>query len=101
ADVLQPGHRRQPRQAGGTDSPRQPRQPRQVTAEEIGEGGRRRTGIVLAALAAAMIVSTLVSIRYGALDFSWREMASSTAALLSGRSGATLEERIFSELRVP
>jgi iron complex transport system permease protein len=72
-----------------------------VTAEEIGEAGRRRTGIVLAALAAAMIVSALVSIRYGALDFSWREMASSTAALLSGRSGATLEERIFSELRVP
>ena len=46
-----------------------------------------RTGIVLAALAAAMAVSALVSIRYGALDFSWREMASSTAALLSGRSG--------------
>jgi iron complex transport system permease protein len=48
-----------------------------------------------------MAVSALVSIRYGALDFSWREMASSTAALLSGRTGATLDERIFSELRVP
>jgi iron complex transport system permease protein len=56
---------------------------------------------VLAALVAAMIVVALVSIRYGALDFSWREMASSTASLLSGRTGATLDERIFAELRVP
>jgi iron complex transport system permease protein len=67
-----------------------------VTAETTS-----RTRIVLAALAAAMVATALVSIRYGALDFSWREMASSTAALLSGRSGATLDERIFSELRVP
>ncbi len=56
---------------------------------------------MLAALAAAMVATALVSIRYGALDFSWREMASASAALLSGRSGATLDERIFSELRVP
>ena len=68
---------------------------------EPGRGRTGRTGIVLAALAAAMAVTALVSIRYGALDFSWGEMASSTAALLSGRSGATLDERIFSELRVP
>ena len=49
----------------------------------------RRRG-VLAALAAAMIVVALVALRYGAPDFSWREMASSTASLLSGRTGATL-----------
>lgn len=56
---------------------------------------------VLVALAVAMVVAALVSIRYGALDFSWRQMASATAALLSGRTGATLDERIFAELRVP
>jgi iron complex transport system permease protein len=56
---------------------------------------------VLVALVAAMVVAALVSIRYGALDFSWRQMASATAALLSGRTGATLDERIFAELRVP
>jgi iron complex transport system permease protein len=56
---------------------------------------------VLAVLAVAMVVATLVSIRYGALDFTWRQMASATAALLSGRTGATLDERIFAELRVP
>ncbi len=62
---------------------------------------RSRTRAVLAALTVAMIAAALVSIRYGALDFSWREMASATAALLSGHTGGTLDERIFAELRVP
>ncbi|HEY0556035.1 MAG TPA: iron ABC transporter permease, partial [Thermoanaerobaculia bacterium] len=62
---------------------------------------RSRTRAVLAALTVAMIVAALVSIRYGALDFSWREMTSATAALLSGHTGGTLDERIFAELRVP
>jgi iron complex transport system permease protein len=62
---------------------------------------RSRTRAVLAVLTAAMIVAALVSIRYGALDFSWRELASATAALLSGHTGGTLDERIFAELRVP
>ncbi len=60
-----------------------------------------RTRGVLAVLAAATIVAALVSIRFGALDFSWRQMASASAALLSGHTGATLDERIFAELRVP
>jgi iron complex transport system permease protein len=60
-----------------------------------------RTRGVLAVLVAATIVAALVSIRFGALDFSWRQMASASAALLSGRTGATLDERIFAELRVP
>jgi iron complex transport system permease protein len=60
-----------------------------------------RTRGVLAVLVAAMIVAALASIRFGALDFSWRQMASASAALLSGRTGATLDERIFAELRVP
>jgi iron complex transport system permease protein len=60
-----------------------------------------RTRGVLAVLLAAMIVAALVSIRFGALDFSWREMTSASAALLSGHTGATLDERIFAELRVP
>ncbi|HEY4591417.1 MAG TPA: iron ABC transporter permease [Thermoanaerobaculia bacterium] len=62
-------------------------------------GGRTRA--LLAALCAAMIVAALVAIRYGALDFSWRQMASASASLLSGRTAATLDERIFAELRVP
>lgn len=62
---------------------------------------RSRTRAVLAALTVAMIAAALVSIRYGALDFSWREMASATTALLSGHTGGTLDERIFAELRVP
>jgi iron complex transport system permease protein len=62
---------------------------------------RSRTRAVLAVLTAAMIVVALVAIRYGALDFSWREMASASAALLSGHTGGTLDERIFAELRVP
>jgi iron complex transport system permease protein len=62
---------------------------------------RSRTRAVLAALTVAMIAAALVSIRYGALDFSWHEMASATAALLSGHTGGTLDERIFAELRVP
>jgi iron complex transport system permease protein len=60
-----------------------------------------RTRGVLAVLLAATIVAALVSIRFGALDFSWRQMASASAALLSGHTGATLDERIFAELRVP
>ncbi len=61
----------------------------------------RRARAVVLGLAAAAVAAALVSIRYGALDFSFREMASASAALLSGRSGATLDERIFAELRVP
>ena len=56
---------------------------------------------MLAVLLAVMVVAALASIRFGALDFSWRQMASASAALLSGRTGATLDERIFAELRVP
>ncbi|MFY9820592.1 MAG: iron ABC transporter permease [Thermoanaerobaculia bacterium] len=63
--------------------------------------GRSRPRAVLAALAALMAVAALVSIRYGALDFSWREMASASASLLSGHTAGTLEERIFAELRLP
>jgi iron complex transport system permease protein len=63
--------------------------------------GSRRRRAILFGLAAAALAAALLSIRYGALDFSWREMADSTSALLSGRTGATLDERIFAELRVP
>lgn len=63
-------------------------------------GSSRRRALLLG-LAAAALAAALLSIRYGALDFSWREMADSTSALLSGRTGATLDERIFAELRVP
>ena len=48
-----------------------------------------------------MIATTVASIRYGAMDFSGRDMAVAIWGKLSGASNLTLDQRIFIELRVP
>lgn len=48
-----------------------------------------------------MIVTTVASIRYGAMDFSWHEMAAAVWGTLSGRTDLPLDQRIFIQLRVP
>src|SRR4029077_18827573 len=90
-----PGGRARP----DVPQPRLGRQRRQDRQADSRRQMRIRTRWVLAVLLAAMIVSALVSIRYGALDVSGREMASASAALLSGHTAGTLDERIFAELR--
>jgi iron complex transport system permease protein len=48
-----------------------------------------------------MIVTTIVSIRFGAMDFSAHDMAAAVWGKLSGRTDLTLDQRIFIQLRVP
>ena len=64
-------------------------------------GSGLRTPGLLALLTAAMIAVTLVSIRFGAIDFPPGEMWSSTLVFLSGHTAPTLDGRIFTELRLP
>ena len=61
----------------------------------------RARGLILLALFAAMVVVAVASIRFGAIDFSLRQMFSATLALITGREPATLDGRIFAELRLP
>jgi heme transport system permease protein len=56
---------------------------------------------LLLALVAAMIVTALASIRFGAIDFPVGQMWSSTMAAATGHTPATLDGRIFTELRLP
>jgi len=62
---------------------------------------RAAGGALLVGLAAVMTAAVLASIRFGAIDFPLAQMWSSTAALLSGHTPATLDGRIFTELRLP
>lgn len=48
-----------------------------------------------------MIATTIVSIRFGAMDFSMHDMASAIWGTLSGRTDLSLDQRIFIQLRVP
>ncbi|MGA8939427.1 MAG: iron ABC transporter permease [Acidobacteriaceae bacterium] len=48
-----------------------------------------------------MIVTTAVSIRFGAMDFSAHDMAAAVWGRLLGRTDLTLDQRIFIQLRVP
>ena len=48
-----------------------------------------------------VIVTTVASIRYGAMNFSSHDMASAAWGKLSGRTDLSLDQRIFVELRVP
>jgi len=56
---------------------------------------------ILLALFAAMVLVAIASIRFGAIDFSLREMFSATVALIRGQEPSTLDGRIFAELRLP
>ena len=65
-------------------------------------GGRDRIrALILAALAATMCAVAIASIRFGAIDFSLREMGTATFMLVTGREPATLDGRIFTQLRLP
>lgn len=53
------------------------------------------------ALFALMIVTTIASIRYGALDFSLHDIAEACWGEITGRGDLTLDQRVFIELRLP
>lgn len=55
----------------------------------------------LVVLFVLMIATTVVSIRYGAMDFSAHDMAAAVWGKLSGQADMPLDQRIFIELRVP
>lgn len=62
---------------------------------------RRADRWCLVVLFLLMIVTTVASIRYGAMDFSAHDMAAAVWGKLSGRADLSLDQRIFIELRVP
>lgn len=62
--------------------------------------GAARPGL-LALLVLVMITAAVASIRFGAIDFPLHEMWSSTMAVATGHTPATLDGRIFTELRLP
>jgi iron complex transport system permease protein len=55
----------------------------------------------LALLLFLMIATTIVSIRFGAIDFSAHDMATAVWGKLCGRTDLSLDQRIFIQLRVP
>lgn len=63
----------------------------------------RRDGdrLTLALLVAIMLLTTAASIRFGAIDFSMRDMTVAVSHTLSGESNLSLTQRIFMDLRVP
>ncbi len=56
---------------------------------------------ILVALALVMLAVSLVSIRYGAIDFTLEQMLSAMLDLAGGREPATLDGRIFAQIRLP
>lgn len=63
--------------------------------------GRRADHLWLLLLFVLMIGTTAASIRYGAIDFSARDMAAAVSGKLAGSNDLTLDQRIFIQLRVP
>jgi len=63
--------------------------------------GRRADQFWLLVLFVLMIVTTVASIRYGAIDFSSHDMAAAVSGKLAGSNDLTLDQRIFIQLRVP
>jgi len=63
--------------------------------------GRRADQFWLLVLFVLMIVTTVASIRYGAIDFSSHDMAAAVSGKLGGSNDLTLDQRIFIQLRVP
>jgi iron complex transport system permease protein len=62
---------------------------------------RRADRLSLILLFVVMIVTTAVSIRFGAIDFSLHDMATAVSAKLAGRNDLSLDQRIFLQLRLP
>lgn len=63
--------------------------------------GRTGQGTLLLSLAVAMLMVLAVSIRFGAIDFSVTDIGAALSSLLPGHTEATLNQRIFLELRLP
>jgi iron complex transport system permease protein len=57
--------------------------------------------ILLLTLALLLLVVLAASIRFGAIDFSLADIWSAFTSLFSGQNQATLDQRIFLELRLP
>jgi iron complex transport system permease protein len=58
-------------------------------------------GTLLALLAAIMVVVLAASIRFGAIDFPVSEIWAAFRSLVPGQPAASLDQRIFLELRLP
>lgn len=56
---------------------------------------------MLVGLAIAMLLVLAASIRYGAIDYSISDIVGAFSSLLPGHAEATLDQRIFLELRLP
>jgi len=56
---------------------------------------------LIVALTLAMLFVLAASIRFGAIDFSVADIVTAFASLLPGHAQATLDQRIFLELRLP
>jgi iron complex transport system permease protein len=63
--------------------------------------GRNGYGRLILALVGAMLVVLAASIRFGAIDFSVADILAAFSSLLPGHAEATLNQRIFLELRLP
>ena len=61
--------------------------------------GSRQTLLLVLAVVTLLVLAA--SIRYGAIDFSIAQITSSFGSLLPGHPEATLDQRIFLELRLP
>jgi iron complex transport system permease protein len=61
---------------------------------------RSNVGLLII-LVAAMLVALAASIRFGAMDFTLSDIISAFSSLLPGGTEATLDQRIFLELRLP
>jgi iron complex transport system permease protein len=57
--------------------------------------------VTISLLLVLTIVVAAVSIRYGAIDFSIRDMLDALSGTFAGRTNLTLDQRIFMQLRVP
>jgi len=62
---------------------------------------RRANQAWLLLLFGLMLVTMAASIRFGAIDFSARDMISAVSGKLSGSDSLSLDQRIFIQLRVP
>ncbi|MEO6656004.1 MAG: iron ABC transporter permease [Pyrinomonadaceae bacterium] len=57
--------------------------------------------VLIVGLAIAMLLVLAASIRYGAIDFSISDIVGAFSSLIPGHTEATLDQRIFLELRLP
>ena len=63
------------------------------------QGGTK--GGLLIVLAAGTLIVLAASIRYGAIDFSITDIVAAIRSIFPGQPEATLDQRIFLELRLP